>query len=245
MIRAYDEVLREEADDKLGKMLDFSVHSLHMDAANMLALFAASGTSALFERGDIRTIVGMSGTELAYDVLDRCGIAYERIPARHTRSLSAEYYLAYCIADVQFRLCIPFSEILRDFSCQDFISNHAAERTEYLASLPLTISPEGRSLGLLDFGKKYTVNAVEAYIAGRPAVGSANTGELLTNARIKNGLSQSELAKAAGIPLRTLQQYEQGQKDIGKARAEYIISLASILNTEPSKLIHLHRLSSE
>lgn len=244
MIRAYDEVLKEEAADKLGKMLDFSVHSLHMDAANMLALFAASGSSALFERGEIRTIVGMSGIELAYDVLDRCGISYDRVPARHTRSLSAEYYLGCCIAEIQYRLCVPFSEILRDFSCQDFISDHTSGRTDYLASLPLTISQDDRSLGLLDFGKKFASEAAKAYIASRPAAGSANTGELLKKARIKNGLSQSELAKAANVPLRTLQQYEQGQKDIGKARAEYIISLASILNTEPSKLIH-HHLSSE
>ena len=244
MIHAYDEVLKEEAVGKLGKMLDFSVHSLHMDAANMLALFAASDYSALFERGDIRTIVGMSGIELAYDVLGRCGISYDRVPARHTRGLSPEYYLGCCVADIQYRLCIPFSEILKDFSCQDFISNHAAARTDSLASLPLTISQEDRSLGLLDFGKKFAADAVKAYIDSRRAAGGSNTGELLKKARIKNGLSQSALAKAANVPLRTLQQYEQGQKDIGKARAEYIIALASVLNTEPSKLIH-HRLSSD
>jgi DNA-binding XRE family transcriptional regulator len=244
MIHAYDEVLKEEAADKLGKMLDFAVHSLHMDAANMLALFAASGTSALFERGDIRTIIGMSGIELAYDVLERCGISYERTPARHTRGLSAEYYLGYCIAVIQYRLSVPFSEMIRDFSCQNFLSGYAAQRTEYLSSLPLTVSSEDRRIGLLDFGKKYTDEAIGSYFVGRNTSAS-NTGELLKNARIKNGLSQSALAKAAGVPLRTLQQYEQGQKDIGKARAEYIIALASVLNTEPSKLIHLHRSSSE
>ena len=243
MIRAYDEVLKEEASEKLGKMLDFAVHSLHMDVNNMLTLFAASGTSSLFERGDIRTIVGMSGIELAYDVLERCGISYERVPARHTRGQSSEYYLGYCLAYIQYRLSVAFSEILRDFSCRDFLSNYAAARTDYLSSLPLTISSDERSLGLLDSGKRYADNAVDSFLAAKIGVENIDTGSLLKNARIKNGLSQSALAKAAGIPLRTLQQYEQGQKDIGKARAEYIISLASALNTDPSKLIHLHHQS--
>ncbi len=243
MIHAYDEVLKKEAADKMGKMLDFAVHSLHMDAGNMLALFSASHTSSLFERGDIKTIVGMSGIELTYDVLDRCGISYERVPARHTRGLSAEYYLGYCIAGIQYDLALSFSEILKDYSYQDFLTDYTASRTDYLASLPLTISPEDRNAALLEFGKDHTEEAARSYISRKTNADKPNPGELLKAARIKNGLSQSALAKAADVPLRTLQQYEQGQKDIGKARAEYIIALASALNTEPSKLIHLHRSS--
>lgn len=245
MIRAYDEILKEEASDKLGKMLDYAVHSLHMDAVSILALFAASGTSALFEKGDIRTIMGMSGIELAYDVFGRCGISYERTPARHKRGLSAEYHLGCCIAEIQHSLSIPFSEIVKDFPCRDFISEYAASRTDLLASLPLTISSEERNSEILEFGKSYTAKAADEYIKGMAEADSSNPGTLLKKARIKNGLSQSALAKAANVPLRTLQQYEQGQKDIGKARAEYIISLASVLNTEPSKLIHLHQSLSE
>ena len=56
--------------------------------------------------------------------------------------------------------------------------------------------------------------------------------------RIKNRLSQSQLAKACGIPVRTIQQYEQRQKDLSKARAEYLISLARALNCDPSYLIN-------
>lgn len=59
----------------------------------------------------------------------------------------------------------------------------------------------------------------------------------LKKLRIKNGLSQSQLAKASGVPLRTIQQYEQRQKDINKARAEYLIMLSSVLNCDPSLLL--------
>ena len=59
----------------------------------------------------------------------------------------------------------------------------------------------------------------------------------LKKMRIKNGLSQSGLAKASGVPLRTIQQYEQRQKDLAKARAEYLIALSRALNCDPSRLI--------
>ena len=51
------------------------------------------------------------------------------------------------------------------------------------------------------------------------------------------GLSQSQLAKLTGIPVRTIQQYEQGQKDINKARAEYVITLARALYCDPQQLL--------
>ena len=55
--------------------------------------------------------------------------------------------------------------------------------------------------------------------------------------RIKNGLSQSQLAKASGVPVRTIQQYEQRQKDLNKARSEYLIMLSSALNCSPALLL--------
>ena len=44
------------------------------------------------------------------------------------------------------------------------------------------------------------------------------------------GLSQKELAIITAIPLRTIQQYEQRQKNINKAQATYVIALAQALN---------------
>lgn len=43
------------------------------------------------------------------------------------------------------------------------------------------------------------------------------------------GLSQRELAEQSGVPLRTIQQYEQRRKNINRAQAEYLIMLAKAL----------------
>ena len=47
--------------------------------------------------------------------------------------------------------------------------------------------------------------------------------------RKKAGLSQRVLAELSGVPVRTIQQYEQRQKNINKAQAEYIVMLARVL----------------
>ena len=59
----------------------------------------------------------------------------------------------------------------------------------------------------------------------------------LKHYRNQVGLSQSQLAEKSGIPLRTIQQYEQRQKNINMARAEYIVRLAKALYCSPEDLI--------
>lgn len=51
------------------------------------------------------------------------------------------------------------------------------------------------------------------------------------------GMTQKELALQSGIPLRTVQQYEQRQKNINKARAETVMVLARLLDCKAEELI--------
>ena len=61
----------------------------------------------------------------------------------------------------------------------------------------------------------------------------------LKKIRQHSGLSQSDLALQTGIPLKTIQQYEQGRKDINKAQAEYIIKLSRALCCRPEDLLEM------
>lgn len=63
----------------------------------------------------------------------------------------------------------------------------------------------------------------ELYRAAKP---ETNLKALRTLA----GLSQSELAAQADVPVRTIKQYEQRQKDINKAQAVTLLRLARTLN---------------
>jgi transcriptional regulator with XRE-family HTH domain len=55
--------------------------------------------------------------------------------------------------------------------------------------------------------------------------------------RKKSGLSQSKLAKHAGVNLRTLQDYEQGRKSINLAAAITVQKLAEALGCASWELL--------
>lgn len=239
MTHAYDRILLDRAADTLGRMFDYSAYSLHYDSAAMIDLFIASGVADLFERGDIRTIAGMSGIELSYEVLDRSGVAFERMQPRYTKSLSAEYWYGHAMAHIQWETGLPFGEIVKAFRPQDFISGYVKSRISFLDGLPLDLKEEERSAKAKAFGMQFAAKAASDFISesdSRNVSGKAPDTPL-KKMRIKNGLSQSGLAKASGVPLRTIQQYEQRQKDLAKARAEYLIALARALGCDPSRLI--------
>ena len=55
--------------------------------------------------------------------------------------------------------------------------------------------------------------------------------------RKSRGISQSELAKQAGVNLRTLQDYEQGRKPLGQAAAVTVHKIAKALGVTVEDLI--------
>ena len=236
MIHAYDKTLLTRASEVLGRMLDFSVHSLHVNAAQMMELFIASGKASLFECGDARTILGSSGIELAYDVLERSGVPHERTAPRHTISLSPEYWCGYALARLQHKFEISFDELRNRISEQELIDDYTSKRSALLQSLPWNAGDDEKAAALLGLGYSFVSDALET--AALCAAGDGTPREShLKKIRKQNGLSQSQLAKASGVPLRTIQQYEQCQKDINRARAEYLIMLAASLNCEPHMLL--------
>ena len=57
----------------------------------------------------------------------------------------------------------------------------------------------------------------------------------LKQMREKAGMSQRELADASGVPVRSIQQYEQRQKDIRRAAFETVVRLADALHCRPEE----------
>ena len=59
----------------------------------------------------------------------------------------------------------------------------------------------------------------------------------LQRIRLERGLSQSQLAKAANVKLRSIQAYEQKNKDINKAQLQSACKLAKALSIRPEDLL--------
>ena len=92
MICAYDRVYLESARRNLARMLDFAVYDMCYDLQQFYHWFLMSGIAEQFGSGDYRFLAGMSGVELAYEVLDTSQIAYERRKPCYSADRSEEYW---------------------------------------------------------------------------------------------------------------------------------------------------------
>ena len=202
MIRAYDKVYLGKARTALGRMLDFAVYDLRYGLAEFFDLFLSSGVAGRFETGDYAVIVGMSGVELAYEVLERSGIPCRRISPRYSADRSEEFWTGWALAYYQWETALGFSEIVAYVPIEEIRALYAPYH----------------EMDIRQFVDKMN----ELYRKAKPE----SNLKLL---RQKAGLSQRELAELSGVPLRTLQQYEQRQKNINKAQAEYLVMLAKTL----------------
>lgn len=61
----------------------------------------------------------------------------------------------------------------------------------------------------------------------------------LRHYRAEAGLTQAKLAEVSGVSLRSIQQYEQRKKDINRAQARSVLSLAQSLDCQMEDLLEL------
>ena len=210
MIHAYDKVYLDKARTALGRMLDFAVYDLKYDIADFFALFITSGVATRFEVGDFKWLVGMSGVELAYEVLEQSGIACARIPPNYTTHRSKEFWTGWALAYYQWETAMRFAEIVQYVPIQDMMALYSPYH----------------EMDIRQFVDQ--MNAL--YKIAKPETN-------LKLLRQKAGLSQRTLAELSGVPVRTIQQYEQRQKHINKAQAEYLVMLAKVLCCEVGDLM--------
>lgn len=205
MIHAYDKLYLEKARTALGRMLDFAVYDLGYDITQFFGMFIASGVAARFGTGDFTLLAGKSGVEIAYEVLETSGIERERIQPRYTVNRSEEYWTGWALAYYQWETALSFGEIVRFIPIKEILALYSPYH----------------EMDIRQFVDK--MNGL--YKAARP-----ETNLKLLRQRV--GKSQRELAEESGVPVRTIQQYEQRQKNINKAQAETLFMLAQVLSCD-------------
>ena len=210
MIRAYDKVYLEKARTALGRMLDFAVYDLKYDISAFFDLFLTSGVAGRFESGDYSVIAGMSGVELAYLVLEKSGVSVRRIAPNYTIDRSEEYWAGWALAYYQWETAMSFAEIVRHVPIRDIVALYSPYH----------------EMDIRQFVDKMNT----LYRAAQPDTN-------LKRLRKAAGFSQRELSEMSGVPLRTIQQYEQRQKNINKAQAEYLVMLAKALCCEVDAML--------
>ena len=216
MMSAYAETYASGAQRRLGAALDFAINGCAYDISEFYRLFLDSPVSQRFGAGDPAIVAGRSGEELA---LEAMGIGSCPIGVPNWRpeaSASPEYWTGWALAFFQWASGMTFAAIDRRVGIEQV-------RSLYNPYHEMDV-------------RQFCDRMDELAISAHP---QTNLQEL----RMAAGLSQSQLAVASGVPLRTLQQYEQRQKDVNRARAEYVVALARALHCHPEDILE-HRIDA-
>ena len=210
MIHAYDKLYLDKARTMLARMLDFAVYELHIKMEVFWDLFIASGVATRFESGDFTLLVGKSGVEAVYEVLDRSGLSRERIKPQYPADRSEEYWTGWALAYYQWETGLSFAEINKHIPitqvCALYSPYHEMDIRQFCDRMDQLYK-------------------------------SAKQDTNLKLLRKASGMSQRELAQQSGVPFRTIQQYEQRQKNINKAQAESLLRLSMALNCRTEDLL--------
>lgn len=206
MIHAYDETYLSDAMSNLAGAVDYAVNDWHMGIDLFLDFFLASPCCPLFERGVPKVVCGMSGQELAMEVMRDTGfVGGLDAPEGEARfEATPEYWCGWVLAYCQWDTGARFEDILGVLAPD-----------ELLALYP--------TLHEADESRVVEVYRRRAESAGRE--GNSRLHEI----RVRAGLSQRELAERSGASLRSVQMYEQRRKDLSKASVATVLSLSRVL----------------
>lgn len=210
MICAYDKVYLDKARNALGRMLDYAVYDLGYSLEKFFSLFLSSGIASQFERGDYAVTVGKSGVELAREVLARSDTTNKPAKPRYCQDRSEEFWTGWALAYYQWETALSFADIVRHVPITEICGLYVPYH----------------EMDIRQFVDKMD----QLYRKAKPE----------TNLKLRRqqaGLSQQELADLSSVPVRTIQQYEQRQKKINKAQAEYLVMLSRTLNCEVEELL--------
>lgn len=210
MTPAYDKLYLNQAQTSLARMLDFAVHDLEYDLSFFFTMFITSGIAKRFEHGDFTVVAGKSGVELTFEVIELTQGESRRISPSYSADRSREYWTGWALAYYQWKSGLSFADIT------------AYVPIDKIRSL---YSPY-HEMDIRQFADKMDT----LYLAAKPDIN-------LKLRRQKAGLSQKALAELSGVPLRTIQQYEQRQKNINKAQGQALFMLAHALSCRSEDLI--------
>lgn len=209
MTHAYDKNYLARAQVLLAVMFDFAVYDLNETLDLFYKKFTGSEIARRFEVGDTSTLAGKSGVELALEVTEKYS---KKNRYRPVANRSPEFWVGWALAYFQWYSGQTFLQIT------DLVSiNEILDMYNPYHEMDITHFCE-QMLNICSSRKTYTN---------------------LKKYRTIAGLSQSELSKAANVSVRTIQQYEQRQKNINAAKAETVVSLARILGCTVDSLLEM------
>ena len=202
MTHAYNELYLNDAKECLAAMLDYAINDCDFKADWFSSLFVTTGFAQKFESGNPAIISGMSGVELAREIV-KTAYKNKEIPiAKNNEGASPEFWAGWALAEYQWISGHSFKDIFERIPLSEIIKMydlyHEMDITQF-------------------------INSMENFY------NKVNLETKLKRIRESRGMSQSELSVMSGVKLRSIQMYEQKVNDIDKAQAQTLYKLSRVL----------------
>ena len=221
---AYNRSYLENVKCNFGAMLDCGINTLEFGPRDFYNMFLDSDMSDKINRGDAYSICTLGGVELAEYVVCFAMNNSKYIHVKKASDPAFNQHLNDAIINVNSK----------EYWAGTVIAEYAWEKNMSYQELDGYISVEEVIALYKDFAN---ADSLVINIRLDEMLNAKKKVAKLKLRREMLGLSQSELAQQSGIPLRTLQQYEQRRKNINNAKAVYLVDLASVLRCEVRDLI--------
>ena len=210
MIHAYQETYLNKAQSALGDAFDYAVNSCGIAGDDFAKLFAASSVSKRMENGEAAYLAGKSGIEIAREVISETKGQELHIEQQETPVRSMEYWIGWAVAYYQWRSSRKYGEIFHAISFENL--------------------------------QKMYHTLHEADVSKFAEIADAQMKEHfsetnLNRIRTAYGCTQATLSERSGVSLRSIQMYEQRNKDINKASADTLYRLSKILGCTMEDLL--------
>ncbi|MCR5145508.1 MAG: helix-turn-helix domain-containing protein, partial [Lachnospiraceae bacterium] len=209
---AYSELYLEEMQEDMGLVFDLAVNVLHYDINEFNEIFINSTIAKKIEYGDSSVLAGKSGIEMLYDVLDERGDKYRDIQQEDIDiwSRSPQYWAGWILCYYQWYTAISFLEIYKTVTAKDIEDMYMPYHEMDESQFVDEINRRRSDIRAMTYLKYF---------------------------RQKAGYTQQQLADLTEVPVKTIRQYEQGQKNINKASAETVIKFSRVLCCQPFDLL--------
>ena len=207
---SYNMIYLEAQRQSLGEMFDYAVNGLNCRIDIFFELFKVSGMAEHYEKCNPTYVAGKNGMELALHIMRKCGFDVAPNDGYMPNVLSREFWGGWALAYFQWESGYSYSDISQ---C-------------VLASQIISMYDDFADKDIELFAEMMTIK-VSGYFSDCK----------LKQIRKEAGISQRELADKAGVQLRQIQLFEQGERDIGKAQIHTIEQLARVLRVHMEDLI--------
>ena len=193
MIHAYPEMYLSKAQSVLGDAFDYAVNTCGIPGNNFVKLFIASSVSKRMENGEPAYIAGKSGIEIVVEIVAETKGQELQIEPQEHFGRSREYWIGWAAAYYQWYTGKRYSDIFTVISFEDLQKMYYT-----LHEADIT-----KFVDIVDSRMKEYFSEIN-----------------LRRIRTAYGLTQAELARRSGVSLRSIQMYEQRNKNINKASAD-------------------------